>query len=103
MGKFDKPLMDEEFSDITGWYFDKQGNKVRFDPINYNMYEICKYCNMYASRQDFHPRISHKGYANLCKFCQEKSTALNEVLYKVDEIILNLDEWLLEEYKRSVD
>ena len=96
-GKFDKPLTDEEFSDITGWYYDKKQSKIRFDPINSNMYEVCKYCKTLNSRMDFHPRISHKGYADLCKFCQEKNISLNDILYKIDDIILNLDEWLLEE------
>ena len=41
-GKFGKTLTDKELSDITGWYYDIVQQKVRFDPINCNMYEICK-------------------------------------------------------------
>ena len=95
--KFEKPLTDEEFSDITGWYYDKKQSKIRFDLINSNMYEVCKYCSTYSTQQDFHQRISHKGYADLYKFCQAKNIALNDVLCKIDDIILNLDEWLQEE------
>lgn len=61
------------------------------------MYKVCKYCETFNSRNDFYPRISHKGYADLCKFCQEKNISMNDVLYKVDDIILNLDELLQEE------
>ena len=102
-GKFGKPLTDREFSDITGWHYDEKQEKVRFDPINCNMYEACKYCKTLDSRTDLHQRISHKGYADLCKFCQEKNITLQDVLYKIDDIILNLDEWLLEENGCKVD
>ena len=102
-GKFDKPLTDREFSDISGWYYDEQQTTIRFDPINCNMYELCKYCKTFNSRNDFHQRISHKGYADLCKFCQEKNIALDDVLYKLDEIILNLDEWLLDDKETNIN
>ena len=52
-GKFGKLLTDKEFSDITGWYFDKKQQKVQFDPINCNMYEVCKMSKILTSRRDF--------------------------------------------------
>ncbi len=95
-GKFGNTLTDKELSDITGWYYDKEQQKVRFDPINCNMYEICKWSKALTSRQDFRQRIAHKDRDDLHRFCQEKNIGLNDVLYKINEIILNLDEWLLD-------
>ncbi len=95
-GKFGRTLTDKELSDITGWYYDKEQQKVRFDPINCNMYEICKWSKTLTSRKDFRQRIAHKDQDDLQRFCQEKNIGLNDVLYKINEIILNLDEWLLD-------
>ncbi len=39
--------------------------------------------------------VAHKDRDDLRRFHQEKNIGLNDVLYKIDEIILNLDEWLL--------
>ena len=58
------------------------------------MYEICKWSKILISRKGFRQRIAYKDCDDLQRFCQEKHIDLNGVLYKVDEIILNLDDRL---------
>ena len=40
--------------------------------------------------------VAHKDRDDLRRFHQEKNIGLNDVLYKIDEITLNLEEWVLD-------
>ncbi len=51
---------DEEFYNITGYFY--ENGQLKFDPINCNMYEICKACNTINSRSKISQRVFHISY-----------------------------------------
>ena len=96
-GKYGKELNGEEYYNITGWYCDKYTSEVLFDPINCNMYEICKYCKTATSREEFYQRISHKNAEALDKFATEHNLGIEDFLKNTDKFLINTNEWILSE------
>ena len=41
---------DEEFYNITGYFYN--GSEMQIDPLNCNMYEVCKQCERHSSRDE---------------------------------------------------
>lgn len=96
-GKFGKDLQGEEFYNITGWYCGKYTSEVLFDPINCNMYEICKCCKTATSIGHLYQRISHKNAEALDKFATEHNLGIEDFVKDTDKFLINTNEWVLSE------
>ncbi|MDO4975343.1 MAG: hypothetical protein Q4E61_03400, partial [Alphaproteobacteria bacterium] len=65
-----EPIDDEELYNITGYFY--ENNNFKFDPINCNMYEICKACKFCDSREKIFQRIFHTNYFDIEKYYKKE-------------------------------
>ena len=75
---------DEEFFNITGYFYSK--GIWRFDPLNTNMYDICKQCKTEISRDNVKQRLFH-------------SVSIMDPMPNISllkRFVLNLGIWLLD-------
>ena len=84
---------DEEFYNITGYFY--KYNNLKFDPINCNMYEICKACKSYDSREKISQRVFHKGYKLYTKLSLTKKELLGRSLAN-SNFFIDLSTWVLD-------
>ncbi len=96
-GKYGRKLKGEEFYNITGLHCDKRTSAILFDPINCNMYEICKFCTTAASRKQLYQRISHKDAEDLDKFAKEHNLGIEDFVKDTDKFLIDTNVWVLSE------
>lgn len=80
---------DEEFYNITGYFY--EDNNLKFDPINCNMYEICKACKFCDSREKIFQRIFHTNYFDIEKYYKKEL-----FLGHKENIFIDLSTWVLD-------
>ncbi len=80
---------DEELYNITGYFC--ENDQVKFDPINCNMYEICKACKLIDSQEKISQRIFHTFYFDIERYYEKEL-----LLRHKENIFIDLSRWVLE-------
>ena len=84
---------DEELYNITGYYYN--GTDLLFDPLNCNMYNICKQCKTKRFRYQVSQRVCHLDY-KLFEAWQGKNSSIDLISHELKKILLKLSQFILD-------
>jgi hypothetical protein len=91
---------DEEMYTITGHYYDENTKVRRLDPISCNMFDIC---TNVLNPESIIQRVLHYDYSDYKEYLTEYNILESEALYKIEEFLIDIDEYTIKCHSTVAD